>query len=109
MRLFALLATATLATSLQAQSPLPSDSLARVRRYSEWFFSGQIDSLWANVNDRGRRAISGPEQLTQRRSQFTQAAGLPVEVVEERFVWRGGARQYWRTIRATSAPELVML
>ena len=109
MRLLALLATATVATSLQAQSPLPKDSLERVRRYSEWFFSGQIDSVWANVNERGRRAMSSPDVLTQRRSQFSQAAGTPIEVVEERFVWRGGARQYWRTIRATIAPELVML
>lgn len=87
-----------------AQTRLPADSLERIRRYTDWFLAGQLDSVWAHVNARGRGAFTR-ELLAERRAMMAQATGGTFELVEERFVWRGGARQYWRTMRSPAAPE----
>jgi hypothetical protein len=106
-KLLVLIALA-LPAAAPAQVRLPADSLARMRQYSEWFLRGQIDSLVAHVTPTARASITA-ELLTTRRGQFTQNAGVQIEVLEERFVWRGNARQYWRTMRTSTAPEPVLL
>jgi hypothetical protein len=91
-----------------AQSRLPADSLDRMRRYTDWFLAGQVDSVWAHVNTRGRTAFTR-EALAERHGMLLQATGGAFDTVEERFVWRNGARQFWRTMRAPAAPENLVL
>lgn len=91
------------------QKPLPGDSLTRMRRYTEFFLKGEIDSVWAHINESGRRAIPSRERVVELNALFRQQAGVEVELLEERFVWRGPARQYWRTMRTSLGPEPAVL
>lgn len=94
--------------TVAAQSRLPADSLDRIRRYTDWFLAGQLDSVWAHVNTRGRTAFTR-DALTERHGMLLQGTGGAFDTIEERFVWRNGSRQFWRTMRAPAAPENIVL
>ena len=94
---------------LHAQSRLPDDSLARGRRYATWFLTSQIDSLTANMSPGTLTALGGRDGLTQRMAEIAARAGQVTGVVEERFVWRNGQRQYWRVVNTTGVSEPVAI
>jgi hypothetical protein len=94
---------------LHAQSRLPDDSLAIGRRYATWFLTSQIDSLTANMSAGTLTALGGRDGLTQRMAEIAARAGQVTGVVEERFVWRNGQRQYWRVVNTTGVSEPVAI
>ena len=72
------------------------DSLAQARQLTEWFFAGQMDSVFAHTHAEARQQIT--EAVLRERLDLVQMrAGAESDLVEERFVRRNGQTQYWRT------------
>lgn len=93
----------------QATSPLPADSLERGRAATRWLISGAVDSLWAAVIPTERGIFTSRESLAQAILTFASQAGTVTGKVEERFVWRGGHRQYWQVVNVSAMPEPVQI
>lgn len=107
----ALLAALTLsaASAATAQSPLPNDSLEIGRRYVRWFLTSQVDSLVAHMSERSLSGLGGREGLLQRMMEVAARAGETKGVVEERFAWRNGQRQYWHAVNTTLLGEPLLV
>jgi hypothetical protein len=109
IRTAAVIGTVILAnTSLQAQQRLPADSMELGRKFSLWLYTGQADSLLAYT-------IQDPERPTTAADieriglQIAARAGNEVSVIEEKFITRNGARQYWRIAKMETLPEPFLL
>jgi len=62
----------TLSTSAGAQSTAaPQDSLAIARRFAEWFFTSQKDSLRAHSSDDLKGQMKSPDEWTTALEQLT--------------------------------------
>ena len=85
-------------TSLQAQQQLPADSMELGRKYTTWFYTGMADSLLAHMASENRANMT-VERIQQAMLTVATRAGNEVSVVEEKFITRNGARQYWRTAK----------
>ncbi|HEX6053233.1 MAG TPA: hypothetical protein VFZ21_28390 [Gemmatimonadaceae bacterium] len=92
-----------------AQTPLPNDSLEIGRRYVRWFLTGQVDSLAAHMSERTLSALGGRDELRRRMLEVAARAGETREVVEERFAWRNGQRQYWHAVNTTALGEPLLV
>jgi hypothetical protein len=87
------------AASLPAQQQqLPADSMELGRKYTQWFYTGMADSLLAHM-DSASRATMTTERIQQAMLNVATRAGNEVSVVEEKFITRNGARQYWRAAK----------
>lgn len=99
-------------SSALAQDPSAAprpDSLALARRYVEWFYAAQVDSLWAHTSEPVRANIQSADWWRERADQLAIRAGSETEVVEERFRMRNGRPQYWRTARFSDSPEPMLV
>jgi hypothetical protein len=94
---------------LRAQSPLPNDSLEIGRRYVKWFLTSEVDSLVAHMSERTLAALGGRDGLTTQMVQVAARAGQTGSVVEERFAWRNGQRQYWHAVNTTMLGEPLLV
>lgn len=110
------LAVALLATGLalspkaiEAQAPLPKDSLELGRKYAFWLMSGTADSLVANMRPDVVAALGGRDGLLEGTATIANRAGTEVRVIEERFIWRNGQRQYLRKSQMSILPEPFVL
>ncbi len=68
-----------------------TDSLAVARKYTVWFYTGQVDSLWAHQSAELRKD-STPAELMTTLIQVTGDVGVEEKVIEERFVKQLGKR-----------------
>lgn len=100
-----------LMTLLQAPTTAPQkpDSLALARQYTVWFYTGQADSLIAHYAASARADTSLRRQLTSRMEMVAVRAGTEMAVIEEKFVKRNGATQYWRTAKFSDMSEPFLL
>ena len=98
------LATVILAlASLPAHAQrLPADSLEAARRYARWFINGQTDSLITAMAPGTLEALGGRDRVAATQNELASRGGAEAAVIEERFVWRLGKRQYWRTVQMTA-------
>lgn len=97
---------------LQASpSPAPQkpDSLALARQYTVWFYTGQLDSLIAHHPVSAQRDTTLRRRLNAQMEMLTMRAGTETAVIEEKFVKRNGATQYWRTAKFTDMGEPILL
>ncbi len=85
-----------------------TDSLAIARKYAAWFFTGQVDSLWAHQSAEGKKSNT-PAELLQTLMDLTGQVGVEDRIVEERFVKRLGKTQYWRTSQFSGGGEAFMV
>jgi hypothetical protein len=85
-----------------------TDSLAVARKYTVWFYTGQVDSLWAHQSADAKKNNT-PAQLMATLMQLTGEVGVEEKVIEERFVKRLGKTQYWRTARFSGGGEPFMV
>ena len=92
-----------------AQARLPNDSLEVGRRYVRWFLTSQVDSLAAHMSPGALDAVGGRDGLTRRAVEVAARAGQTQGVVEERFVWRNGQRQYWHAVNTTLLGEPLLV
>ena len=102
------------AASLHAQTPaaaaaapaaaprvrLPADSLAIARKYANWVWTSQIDSIFAHSRTE-TRTDEARAQFMDMMAQVAARAGTEDRMVEERWVRRNGNRQYWRVVNMT--------
>lgn len=107
--LAALVAVALFALPASAQTRLPADSLERARHYAKWFFTGEADSLLAVMTPEFVESIGGRAGLMEGLSMIGTRAGDELEVAEERWNWRGNARQYWRSSRVSILDDQFLL
>jgi len=102
----------TSGTSAAAAGPTMAstgtDSLAIARKYTAWFFTGQMDSLWSHQSAEGKKENS-PAQLLETLIQLTGRVGVEEKVLDEHFVKRLGKTQYWRTSQYNGGGEAFML
>ena len=119
MQLFRPLAIlALLAAPLAAQTPAPAspaaapaprprpakldyDSLEFGRQFTTWFYSAQVDSLWAHTDSAMRAQMGTKEGWNEPLSQFMERVGSELSLVEERWMIRNGARQYIRVFNGS--------
>lgn len=97
-----------------AQHPAPAqvsapagvmrDSLAHARKLVQWFYTSQVDSLLSFVPEQDREKIT-KDRLLGMVAQFASRMGGETEVIEEKFVKRNGATQYWRSAKYALATE----
>jgi hypothetical protein len=87
-----------------AQGAKSTDSLALCRQYTQWFFTGQMDSVLAHHAPETREGMS-KDVLQNRLVEMTTRAGSEVGVLEEKFVKRNGRTQYWRTSKFSDFEE----
>ncbi len=87
--------------------PLPADSLTTARRASAFLTSGHADSVLAMIpgaSDALKASVRSAAET------FATRAGIERNLIEERWIWRQGARQYWRTIETTGpVPEPIVV
>jgi hypothetical protein len=81
-----------------------TDSLAVARKYTVWFYTGQVDSLRAHQSADAKKD-STPTELMATLIQLTGDIGVEEKVIEERFVKRLGKTQYWRTAQFSGGGE----
>lgn len=109
IRTAAVIGTLILAnTSLHAQQKLPADSMELGRKFSVWFYTGQADSLHAYMTAEGQADMT-VDDIERQMLQVATRAGNEVSMIEEKFITRNGARQYWRTSKMDVMPEPFLL
>lgn len=106
LRRWIIAAAIMVAAPLQAQAA-DSSQLELGRRYTQWLYTGQVDSLWARFSPEMRQAIPTPQALSEMRTQIQTQAGDETEVLSERILDptpEPGMTVYVRTARFAKAP-----
>ena len=106
LRRWILAAAIVVAAPLQAQTA-DSAQMALGRRYTQWMYEGQADSLWSKFSPEMRQAIPSAQDLEAMRQQIHGQIGDETEVVSERIVEpasQPGLIVYVRTARFANAP-----
>jgi hypothetical protein len=88
---------------------LPADSFDLARKYTQWFYAEQYDSLVAHHGGAARKDPALPNRLRESRAELARRAGKELWMNEERFVTRNGNRQYWRTATFTAFSEPLLI
>lgn len=89
--------------------PLPRDSTALARRFSELLLRGTGDSLAPRLSSRLIDRTEIVSELSQLSAAISERAGNEVAVLEERWVWRNRQRQYWRFMSMSNFSDLLVL
>jgi hypothetical protein len=101
-----ILAAAPLAAQTPAAAPAKAiDSLALARKYTAWFYAGEMDSVFAHHTAEARAEMKTTAVLQERLMELASRAGEEDSLIEEKFVKRNGQTQYWRTARFTTFTE----
>ncbi|HEX5869839.1 MAG TPA: hypothetical protein VFY65_05480 [Longimicrobium sp.] len=98
------------AAPLQAQAPADSSQFELGRRYTQWLYQGQADSLWGKFSPEMRQAIPSAQAMTELRGQLQAQVGTETEVVSEHIMDpspQPGLTVYVRTARFSTAPMLI--
>lgn len=98
-----------LAPSAAAAQAARPDSLALARKFTEWLYTGQGDSLYAHSSEQTRQGGSTPDWWLERTNVIGQRAGLETEVISEDFRMRNGRPQYWRVARFSDLDEPLLI
>lgn len=103
---FVLLAPGLAAAQTEATAV---DSLALARRYTQWLYAGEADSLVAHSSETARESFATPERFSRYSEMLAQRAGLETDEVEETWKLRNGECQYWRIARFTDLDEYMLV
>lgn len=106
LRRWIVAAAIVVAAPLQAQAA-DSSQFELGRRYTQWLYAGQSDSLWAKFSPEMRQAVPTAQNLEEMRLQIQAQAGTEMELVSERIVDPApepGLTVYVRTARFSNAP-----
>ena len=87
----------------------PVDSFALGRKWTQWLYAGQIDSLLA-AYEPPQNVAEARQSLERTVQMLIERAGDEVSVIEEKFVRRNSNTQYWRTAKFSNfAAEPLMV
>lgn len=105
--LLAAVAAAVLAAPVAAQSaPVTrDDSLNLGRKYVQWVYEAQVDSLWDRLDERMRGMVGSKDGLLQQIDQITITFGTEVAVLEETVTAKEGNIVYTREVNFDGRPE----
>jgi len=108
--------SATASTTATASADAPPVVHPRVgneielgRKYTQWFYAAQFDSLWAHMGEDTRKELGQASAMGEWLDQMSSRAGEETKVLEEKVVMRNGSPQYWRTAEFSMMAEPVML
>jgi hypothetical protein len=93
---------------LPAQQRLPADSMELGRKFTQWLYTIQADSLLAYWLQDDEQPMTAAD-IERAGLQIATRAGNEVSVIEEKFITRNGARQYWRTAKMDVLEEPFLL
>jgi|GEM_PF-1118024 len=99
-------AALVVAAPLQGQAA-DSAKMELGRRYTQWLYTAQTDSLWAKFSPEMRQAVPSADVLEEMRMQIQMQAGDETEIVSERILDPSpepGLTVYVRTARFSTAP-----
>jgi hypothetical protein len=101
-------AVVSIGVSADAQArALPQDSLITARALARFIMLGQPDSTFRFMPDGAERL---QEQVRRASAILAGEAGGEASLVEERWIWRHGLRQYWRIVNLNSpSPEPIAI
>jgi hypothetical protein len=88
---------------------LPKDSMELARKYTAWLYTTQIDSIVAHLDSAERGKPEQKAQYESRAADLAARAGSEKMVMDEKFITRSGARQYWRTAMFSNYNEPLLL
>ncbi len=88
---------------------LPPDSFDLARKYTQWFYTQQFDSLVAHHAAEGVTSGELGARLAGNYKEMVERAGKEIWVTDERFITRNGQRQYWRTATFTGLDEPLLV
>ncbi|HEX6369574.1 MAG TPA: M23 family metallopeptidase [Longimicrobium sp.] len=100
------------AAALMCAAPLPAQAdSARMelgRRYTQWLYAGQTDTLWALFSPEMRRVVPSAEAMAGMRRQIDAQIGTETEVLSERVVEPSpGVTGYIRSARFSRVPMAI--
>lgn len=101
-------ATAT-ATPSPVVHPRVGNEIELGRKYTQWLYTGQFDSLFAHMSEDARKEMESPSAMAAKFDEFTAEVGEETKMMGEIVVMRKGNPQYWRTAEFSMAPEPVMI
>ena len=85
LRRWILAAAIVVAAPLQAQAA-DSAQMELGRRYTQWLYQGQVDSLWAKFSPEMRQAIPSAAAMEEMRMQIHAQTGDETELLSERIL-----------------------
>ncbi|MDP9122639.1 MAG: M23 family metallopeptidase, partial [Acidobacteriota bacterium] len=85
------------------------DPAETARRYTAWFYAGELDKIWDRFSPEMRQTIGGADKLRNFRDQALAQLGVEQTVLDERVRPAGIYKAYERRARftATQVPMLV--
>ena len=95
----------TLPAAAQAPPQTRDDSLAVGRKYVQWVYDAQLDSLWNRFDERMRGVLGSKDGLQQQIDQIGINFGSEVEVLEETVAAKDGNLVYTREVRFDARPD----
>jgi hypothetical protein len=105
----------TTAAATAAADPAPivhpkvGNEIELGRKFTQWFYTAQFDSLWAHMGEDTRKELGQASAMGEWLDQMSSRAGEETKVLEEKVVMRKGSPQYWRTAEFTMMAEPLML
>jgi hypothetical protein len=97
--------TAAATTAAQVVHPRMGNELELGRKFTQWLYTAQFDSLIAHMSEEARKEMDIPSALSEGLDQLSAQAGEETGVVEEKVVMRKGNPQYWRTANFSMMAE----
>ncbi len=79
------------------------------RQITEWFFTGQTDSVLAHSSPDAREHSGGANGLLEARDQLLARVGSETKVISDKMTKRKGNAQYWRESEYENGPEPIVL
>lgn len=107
MRTLAITAFCTailLPSTLNAQTSLPADSMELGRKYMGFILDREADSIFVHMSAEQQERLGSPDGIRDHMTQLDQLGTL-TEVLEEKYVRRNGAAQFWHTANYSDTPE----
>jgi len=89
--------------------PKVGDEMELGRKYTQWFYTAQFDSLYAHMSEDARKEMGSASAMAEGLDQLTAQAGEETSVVSEKVVMRKGNPQYWRTANFSMMGEPLII
>jgi opacity protein-like surface antigen len=105
--LLAAVAAVMLAPPAAAQSAPATrdDSLAVGRKYVQWVYESQVDSLWDAFEERLHGVIGSKDRLQEELDRIALNFGVETEVIEETVSAKDGNLVYTREVKFDARPD----
>ena len=101
--------TQSAAPAAKKPAQLPADSMEIGRKYTQWLYTNLADSLVAHLDSAGRARPGVKQQYEGMTADLAVRAGTEKLLMDEKYITRNGARQYWRTAMFSDFAQPLLL